>query len=241
MRMSSELRRAGLLRLLRSLFPLDCPLCGAPPWDGTPNMFCVECLAQMPFYSPPFCPKCGGTLDGIGAICSKCMLEQKRPWIRGYAVFRMDGLLRSVVHSYKYRGHPELIRAMGELAARVFLRDPVDVDFIVPTPLHWTRRIQRGFNQSELLAERISLATGIPVLHALKRTRATKRQARLKRNQRLRNLSGAFSLNDSTNVKKRAILLVDDVMTTGMTLEKETKVLLRAGASAVYVLVLARR
>ena len=99
----------------------------------------------------------------------------------------------------------------------------------------------RGFNQSALYAKVLSEGTGIPICYALRREKYTKQQAKLDRNERKSNLSGAFSIFDSTILKKRAILLVDDVMTTGATLSAAAKAVKHAGASKVYVFTVARR
>lgn len=227
---------------LQTLLPSNCPVCGEVPFDGTPGMFCANCIRQMEFTSPPFCPGCGGHLDGIFTVCSDCMDEPKRPWKGAFAPLRMNGEVKHVIHDYKYHGQAELARALGKLSASAIPEEITKrVDLIVPTPLHWTRYLWRGFNQSELLAEGVSQRTGIPCKNVICRVKRTKQQAKLSRDERMSNIHNAFFIKDSTILQKRAILLVDDVMTTGMTLSTETDLLLKAGASEVYVLVAARR
>ena len=131
--------------------------------------------------------------------------------------------------------------ALGRLAAGLLTETASLYDAVVPVPLHWTRFLRRGYNQSALFAEELSRWTGIPVRRMLRRKRRTPRQAFLTRNERNLNIRGAFSIFDSTAAEKRSILLVDDVMTTGATLGEAAGVLLNSGAARVDVLVIARR
>ena len=212
--------------LLREYLPLNCPLCGGEPFDGIAGHFCAACLKSFRFIHTPACPSCGGELGGILQICPDCLhAPHVFPWKRGIAVFRMDGPVKEAIYRYKYRNRPELARAFGQLAAGAVQEAGIHPDVIVPTPLHWFRYLQRGYNQAELL----------------RRKRWTHQQARLDREARIRNLDGALSIRDSTNGKSGCILLVDDVMTTGSTLTAGARVLLDAGAAEVNVLVLARR
>lgn len=112
---------------------------------------------------------------------------------------------------------------------------------IVPVPLHWTRFVQRGFNQADLICQGISAELGVPVVRALRRVRRTRQQARLTRKERILNLTGAFSPTDSTKCEKRAILIIDDVLTTGTTLATAASVLLDAGSAKVFAVSAARR
>ncbi len=232
----------GFLKTLGFYVPLNCPLCGGAPADGTPNMFCKNCLARLPFIRNPVCPGCGGELYGILEVCPDCLhAEKKFPWKRAAALFKMDGMAKEVIYQYKYRNMPELARPLGRLAAGTLEQARIRPDLIVPTPLHWFRHLQRGYNQAALLCHEIGHATGIPVRNLLRRTKWTKQQARLDRKQRIQNLHQAFSIIDSTNCRNRCILLVDDVMTTGSTLSAAAETLLASGAAEVDVLVLARR
>ena len=113
-------------------------------------------------------------------------------------------------------------------------------DVIVPMPLHWRKRLQRGFNQAELLGRQVSNRTGIPLVNALKRRKRTDPQAGLTRAQRRTNVAGAFEVRRPADVQGRHVLLIDDVLTTGATASACSAVLKRAGASRVTVLTLAR-
>ena len=231
-----------LAKMLRIYLPLDCPECGGEPFDGVPGHFCAECLNKYHFVHQPVCPRCGGELTGILDVCPDCLhAAQDFPWKKGVAVFRMTGAVKEAVYRYKYRNQPEFARAFGQLAAGALRSSEVRADLIVPTPLHWFRYCQRGYNQAELLSREIGRELGIPVSNLLRRIKWTKQQAKLGREARIRNLDGAFSIRDSTKCLGRCILLVDDVMTTGSTLTAGARVLLDSGAAEVNVLVLARR
>ena len=190
---------------------------------------------------PPLCPGCGGELSGILALCPDCLKSPKHSWKAAVAAMKMEGGAEELVYKFKYRGRPDLARPLGSLMARALESSGLKPDIIVPTPLHWTRLLARGYNQAELLAGELSRRTGLPLVHALRRTRNTGHQARLARKERLENLKGAFSLADSTPCKNRSILLVDDVMTTGSTLASASEILQAAGVAEVYVIIAARR
>ena len=227
---------------VRNYLPLNCPECGGEPFDGQAGHFCADCLREYHFVHAPVCPSCGGELSGILAVCPECLhAAQHFPWKRGIAVFRMTGRVKEAIYRYKYRNCPEYARAFGQLAAGAVREAGIVPDLIVPTPLHWFRYCRRTYNQAELLAQEIGKELHLPVKNLLRRKKWTRQQARLDREERIRNLTGAFSIRHSTNAEGRCILLIDDVMTTGSTLTAGARVLLEAGASEVNVLVLARR
>ena len=230
-----------LSEINREINALPCLLCGE--YIAESAGFCLSCLKSLPFVMPPLCNGCGAENDGIFEICQKCLKEEKRPWNRAFALMRMEGAGQELIHRFKYGGETALARAMGELASeKIISAEAVkELDCIVPIPLHWRRRVIRGYNQTLLFAGILSKHTGIPVIPILRRVKATPKQAKLDRKNRLRNLDGAFAvrkgkLHDGT----RRILLVDDVMTTGTTLSKATQVLLDNGALKIDVLVLLR-
>ncbi|MDD3118305.1 MAG: hypothetical protein PHQ27_03935, partial [Victivallales bacterium] len=180
--------------------------------------------------------------DTALALCSSCLRETARPWQDAIALFPHRGLGRELIHRFKYRDTPELARTLALLGAEALQAREWHLDCIVPVPLHWTRRWQRGYNQTMLLCERLGAETGVPVREVLCRIRRTKRQARLNRDQRRKNLLAAFSLKKKNFCPEGNILLVDDVLTTGATLSAAAAALLQAGGKrTIYIMAPARR
>lgn len=156
-----------------------------------------------------------------------------------YSYGSYEGTLRKLIHLFKYDGMRPLAKPLGQLLARV-LPTTQQFDYVVPVPMHWRRRFQRGFNQSELLATQIARRWNVPVSKALRRVKATVPQVRLTNAKRRANLAGAFALKESVNLKNARILLVDDVFTTGATAAACARVIKNAGAKQVALLTLAR-
>ncbi len=156
-----------------------------------------------------------------------------------YCYGSYDGALRELIHLFKYGRMKPLAKPLGGYLASALPRDQ-QFDLVVPMPLHWRRRWQRGFNQSELLARLIARRCGIPLVNAVRRTRATQAQAGLSNARRRENVAGAFRVRKPQKVQGRRILLIDDVMTTGATASACAVALKRAGAGTVTLLALAR-
>jgi ComF family protein len=158
------------------------------------------------------------------------------------AAFLYRDPLPRLLYAFKYAGRPEIGRTLADWTAAAFLRAQgfADADALVPVPLHARRQRHRGFNQALVLAQGLSRASRLPVLEALARTRATLPQWRFGREDRLHRLEGAFSPRTGVTVRGRSLILVDDVATTGGTLEACAHALRRAGARTVKAFVLAR-
>ena len=151
-----------------------------------------------------------------------------------------EGVLRRLIQVYKYERIESLAGPLGRLLSDALPRDE-SFDAIVPMPLHWFKNWQRGFNQSGLLAREVGRRSGIPIVSALNRRRATKVQAGLSLAGRKRNVQGAFAIRGGADaVRGRHLLLVDDVLTTGATANACARVLKRAGARRVSILTVAR-
>jgi ComF family protein len=153
-----------------------------------------------------------------------------------YSFGPYEGVLRQLIHLFKYAKMRTLERPLSALLVRALARDEA-FDAIVPVPLHWRRRFQRGFNQADLLARGVARATGIPIVRALRRIRSTSTQAGLSNRTRRQNVTSAFR---SRNVAGKRILLIDDVMTTGATGAACALALKQAGAGRVALLTVAR-
>ena len=155
----------------------------------------------------------------------------------------MTTIARKLVHSFKYGDRLDLAPMMGQWMARAGRELLKDADALLPVPLHWRRLWARRFNQSAALAKAISGLAGVPVLHgALKRVRATPQQVGLSKTERADNVQGAFRVptEEKAQVAGRRLILVDDVLTSGATVDTCARALLRAGAAHVDVLVFAR-
>jgi ComF family protein len=162
---------------------------------------------------------------------------------RARAAVRYDDIARALVHGFKYGDRLDLAPMMGRWMARAGRELFPGADALVPVPLHWRRLWARRFNQSAALAGAISANVGVPVLHGtLKRVRATIQQVGLSKAERADNVQGAFRVPDDVKaaVINRRLILVDDVLTSGATVDTCARALLRAGAAHVDVLVFAR-
>jgi ComF family protein len=156
-----------------------------------------------------------------------------------YSFGSYEGVLREWIHLYKYGRVKTMRRPLGELLAAALPREE-HFDGVVPVPLHWRRRWQRGFNQSELLARGIGKRCGIPVVRALRRTRYTSTQAGLSNTGRRVNVAAAFAVRRGQALTGKRLLLIDDVLTTGSTAAACARVLRRAGAARIVLLTVAR-
>jgi ComF family protein len=246
------LARLGLelyFALLRFLLPAECAICQGPLGVGSRSVVCGACWGRIRVLEPPFCPRCGRPFWGRSAIhppshrCQTCRTRAPQYLLaRSAVLYERDDPLREILLLFKHGrrialgGH--LGRLMAERAAEL-LGHPT-IDAIVPVPLHRWRERERGFNQAEVLATVVGRHLHRPVLRkSLARIRATLPQAG-KARQRIRNVRGAFSVPHPEQIEGRLLLLVDDVLTTGATVNECAKVLMKAGARAVLVYTLAR-
>lgn len=205
-----------------------CRSCLLSPQPLTAEYFCISC--RTPFQN-------GFPLDELGR-CALCRNGLRR-FDAAYSFGAYEGDLRKLIHLLKYAGIRPLAKPLSGFLADALPRDQ-RFDAIVPVPLHWRRRWQRGFNQSELLARALSKRTAIPVIAALRRTRATSAQAGLSNTRRRQNVTSAFSCRRPERIQGRRLLLIDDVMTTGSTATACAGALKSAGAAGVCLLTLAR-
>lgn len=230
--------------LFNSVFPDDCRVCGEPLHNISRIPVCSACLeSPQPFVAEYFCSQChtpflnSSPLDEDGR-CALC-----RNGLTGFdAAFAWgdySGSLRQLIHLFKYSGCSPLAEPLGICMSRALPRSQA-FDLIVPMPLHWRRRLGRGFNQSEALARVLARRIGTPVSNAIQRRKATPPQAGLTSAERRTNMSGAFRVSKRKQVAGRHVLLVDDVLTTGATAGACAAALKRAGAARVTVLTLAR-
>jgi len=214
-----------------ALLPGSCLLCGG---DSGPEPLCPPCQADLPAMPAACCPRCADA-SALGEPCGACLQEMPH-FERVVARWRYDFPLDRLVQAVKYGHQTAAARWFGEQLADCL---PAEGQWVVPMPLHPERLRQRGFNQSMEIARRLARRLHLPLLpQALQRQRATPPQAGLDHRQRRRNVRGAFVC--AADLEGRAILLVDDVMTTGATADECARVLRLHGAGPVTVAVAAR-
>lgn len=237
------------LRLLQELllfvYPPTCAGCALPLSPESNDSFCLECQENLELIGQPYCPVCGMPFLGEGPsshLCGDCLSDIYH-FDRARAAGIYRGLLREVIQRFKYEGKTFLVRPLAQLVTHIAagLADNHDSEFIVPVPLHPRRLRQRGFNQVSLLARQLGSKLRLPVDYSLlKRSRWTEPQTGLSRKQRAKNVKGAFDLSNQKKVRGKNVLLLDDVFTTGETVNQCVRVLRDGGAREVTVLTVAR-
>ncbi len=235
--------------LVSALFPRACPLCRSAVMEER-AAFCPACLAGFETIPEPVCPRCGAPLEPggtepQGALCAACLAEgpdRSLPLsVRSLALYA--GNVREAILRVKFGKQRPVARSLGLYIIEQFPRFfPADAfDLILPVPLHPIRLREREFNQSVLLARPLAGRLRIPLeLDAAVRVRHTPPQSALTEADRRRNLGGAFRVRRPERIRGRSILLLDDVYTTGATLEELARTLLSAGARKVSAITLAR-
>jgi len=231
--------------LVDFFLPPKCPLCGSPVDSHSAGGPCPSCLSEIRFFSSPRCPRCGIGFSSAAErdhLCSRC-LAGEWSFTAARAVGPYEGRIVEAVSRFKFGGVARLAGPLGTLLVEHV--DPAfpfsDLDLVVPVPLHPRRLRERGFNQSLLLARQVSKRQSIPLdFTSLQRVRQTAPQTRLSGPERRKNVRGAFRVTAPESVAGRRVLLVDDVFTTGATIQECTESLLEAGAKEVCVLTLAR-
>ncbi len=206
---------------------------------------CAACWAQLSFIAPPFCARLGipFVYDPGPDLLSMQAIAAPPAYHRARAAVRYDDTAKTLVHGLKYQDRTDLAPVMGRWMARAGQELLADADVLVPVPLHWRRSWSRRFNQSGLLAKTIEKQSGVPVIgDALRRIKRTQQQIGLTRAERAQNVQGAFKVPPEKRaaIEGRHVLLVDDVLTSGATLDACARALLRAKARQVDVLVFAR-
>jgi ComF family protein len=227
--------------VIDGILPPRCLACGETVAE--PDSLCGRCWSSITFFAPPYCSICGLPFShpmGEGAVCASCARE-RASWQRARAVLRYDKHSRRLVLSLKHGDRTHLAKALGSWMRRGGGEVLDGADLLVPVPLHWTRLFARRYNQAAILAHAIHAAGGPPVAPDwLVRRRRTPSQGRLGPLARARNVRGAFLLRRGRTVRGKRLVLVDDVLTTGATVEECARVLRREGAAFVGVLTLAR-
>lgn len=219
------------------LFPRRCPVCHETV-EEPGELACGICRLKLPYINGPACRKCGKPLlSGEREYCMDCR-NRRHHFRQGKAPFVYDKLMRESIARFKYGGRKEYAAFYAEEILRRCWKEAAywKPEVLVPIPLHPSRKRKRGFNQAQLVAERLSQKTGIPMdAGLLRRVKKTHAQKELSGRDRAANLRGAFSIRDE-KVPYKKILLVDDIYTTGSTMDEAARMLLEHGAGSVYFL-----
>lgn len=258
--------RGGWRSLGRSIldlaYPPVCFGCQSllpPSWErpdrGVQQWLCTTCIENLPAIEAPLCALCGEPYDGALSPEFVCWNCSGRELAFDFAVsgYRAEGLVRHLIHDFKYGRRYELRGLLGALLARALLDPRLQSEdlqkwLLVPVPLDFLREFRREFNQSWEISLELSRLSGIPAAKILRRVRRTRNQASLDRTARLSNLRGAFSLRQSwlggralPELAGKTVLLVDDVLTTGSTTHECARILKRHGkAQKVVVITIGR-
>ncbi len=235
----------GVLWLLNLLYPKECVHCGRALDYRNVDFLCPGCLQYIFWIRGPVCSVCGLPFRGELSHPQECpsCKEEKPAFHRARSVFRMAEAGRSLLLRYKYERQtylsPPAARWLKEGGEEFY--NWGDYDLILPVPLHHRKVRERGFNQSELLAAGLSRLTGVPLAKKkFVRARYTGTQTRLNLKERQENIKGAFRVKDRRYFWEKSLLLIDDVFTTGATVNECARALLKAHVRSVDVLTLAR-
>ena len=221
--------------LLRQVYPDRCPVCDKALFG---EEICPGCLPKLKYVRQPSCMRCGKPLeDEAKEYCSDCS-GGKHWFVQGKAVWVHQGAVSQMLYRYKYENRRDYTDFLASQASAKYGKwiKMRGIDCIMPIPLHKKKQNQRGYNQAELLARQISQNVHIPIdAHCLIRTRNTVPQKELSDKERKKNLKNAFKIRRNV-VQYKKVLLVDDIYTTGSTIDAAAQALQKAGAEEVYFL-----
>ena len=230
-------------KLLQLVYPRVCPVCGriltgSIKSENNPYI-CSGCYAKLNFPAEPRCLKCSRPVADEGdGFCPTCLKAVKH-FDRGISLLIHDDTARKILYDLKYSNKRDNADMLVHEAAARFkeILSRWDPEMLIPIPLNRKKKLQRGFNQAELLADRLSRLTGIPVDPVmLIRSRETSPQKGLDRDQRMKNIRGAFEAADGNCNSYRTVLVVDDIYTSGSTISEAARILKAAGVKTVYFL-----
>lgn len=222
-----------------------CMVCGSYDETIEDRYICRNCEKKIKKITAPICIKCSKPIDYNKSInlCPDCVLYEKH-FVMSKSPFLYEGIIKKNIHNFKYYNKPYLYKLFGSLLLNYMLEtNYINFDYMTSVPLHPSKMKSRGYNQSELVAKYISQKLNIPYINTLKRVKKTIKQSTQSKEKRRKNLINAFNINYIKNIdkiKNSDILLVDDIYTTGSTVDECSKTLLNFGISKVFVLTIAR-
>lgn len=231
-----------ITRILDALFPrrIKCILCGDELNIDERNSICPTCHDKAPFIKGHTCIRCDMPLleDDYANVCFNCKRHNYH-YTAVKSAFQYTGNIRSCIYRFKYKHQKFLGEYLSKFMVVKYAQLDWHIDGVIPVPLHPARQKKRGYNQAEELAKPFCDDLALPLLNILQRVKDTPSQTTLSPSDRANSVKDAFILTDKSLVKGKNILIIDDVYTTGATIEEITNLLLRAGANAVYGLTLA--
>jgi len=201
---------------------------------------CDNCYESLPWIIGNTCEKCGGHVVADEKICDQCK-DYNHVFKINYSIFDYDDVIAKKIIEFKQSRYKHIGEVFADIVLDFYEKLNLKVDIVIPVPIHENRYRDRGFNQSQILASKIDdVYSGLVDNNVLKRIKDTPHQTGLSRNNRQENLNKAFEVIDKKKIKGKKILLIDDIYTTGSTLDECTTTLLKAGAKSVVSLCLAR-
>jgi ComF family protein len=225
--------------LEKIFFPSDfkCIVCQKEIFDNSKYCLCDNC--KLEFNDDDYCQKCGTVIQNMAVFCEDCK-NYKPNYSTARSVLIYEGNAKKLIRGYKYGNKKYLYKPLGEMMSDCLKTYNWKIDLIVPAPLSQKRLKERGYNQSLLLSQVVSKNHNIPIeKDFLYKIKNTPYQARSNRKERFEQVKGVFLASDEINIKGKNILLIDDVMTTGATVDELSRLTLKKGAKEVNVLVLA--
>ena len=226
--------KSAVSAALDFIFPPRCMVCLDIIPAGQPKWICAECDGLLEFITEPVCVRCGAHTESERGLCAGCAgnpehinLESNR------ALFVYDDITKRLIYNFKYLNHPEIAEGLSEIMPGPVFRDYLRADMLTYVPLHRRRLYKRGFNQTEAFAKAVAGKTGVPLHNLLTRKRDTKPQSSLHYHSRLENLTNAFEINKKTDIRNKSVIIIDDIYTTGATMEACAETLKKGGAARV--------
>ena len=212
-----------------------CNLCGREVFDG---YFCQDCLSKLPFNDGEICFHCGRHVKVSENYCLTC--KGKLTAIdKGRSVFRYKDEVAFLIRKLKYDNGRYLAKVFAPYLEKLYLKNYFNADFMVFVPMTDNALKERGYNQTELLANELTKLINVPIKNVIVKVKETERQATLDRGERIKNLNGAFKVVDQKTIENKTVLIIDDVTTTGSTGEVIASLLKKKGASKVFLLTVA--
>ena len=213
-----------------------CLSCGKEIFDG--KYFCDECEENLPYIDKFYCEHCGRKLNAPSNYCSSCK-EKSIHVDKARSLFNYGEPVDKFIQQLKYYDKRFIADIFGEKLANLYRKNYFNADYLCFIPMTKKAKRKRGYNQSELIANSLSKQIDVPVKELVSKGKETIRQAKLSREERLKNLKGCFKPVSKKEIEGKTIVLIDDVLTTGATSEAVAEVLKKKGAKFVYLLTVA--